>query len=65
MPQLIQSGDFEGTNLQSMIMKKLGFNLKQLMRRNTKHKFTLKTVVQIGIQLIDRLQLLHSKGFIH
>lgn len=65
MPQLIQSGDFEGTNLQYMIMKKLEFNLKQLMRRNTKHKFTLKTVVQIGIQLIDRLQLLHSKGFIH
>lgn len=45
MPQLILSGNYEGINLQYMIMEKLGYNLKTLMRRNTKHKFTVKTVV--------------------
>ncbi len=65
MPQLILAGNFRGTDLQYIIMEKLGYNLKQLLRKNTKHKFTLKTVVQIGIQLIQNLQNLHEKGYLH
>ncbi len=35
------------------------------MRLNAKHRFSLKTVIQIGVQLVDRLQQLHDKGFLH
>ena len=28
-------------------------------------EFSIKTIAQIGIQLIDRLETLHSLGFIH
>jgi len=43
MTQLIIAGTFG--HVQYIIMEKLGYNLKQLMRLNTKHRFTLKTVV--------------------
>ncbi len=46
-------------------MEKLGNNLKQLLRKIPKHRFSLKTVVQIGSQLINRLEVLHNKGYIH
>lgn len=49
MPQILLDGSFKGTDLQYIIMEKLGYNLKQLLRKNSKHKFTLKTTVQIGL----------------
>lgn len=36
-----------------------------MLKRNTKHKFSLKTVVQIGIQLVNSLKVLHDKGYLH
>lgn len=28
-------------------------------------KFSVSTVLQIGIQIIDRLEAIHKKGFVH
>ena len=47
-----------------MILQKLSHNINELIRKNQKH-FTIKTVLTIAISLIDRLESLHDKGFLH
>ena len=47
-----------------MAMDLLGPSLEELFQKCNK-KFTLKTVVMIGIQIISRLKFLHQKKFIH
>ena len=46
-------------------MDKLGYNLRDLLKRVAKHRFSLKTAVQIGHQLVNNLRVLHDKGFVH
>lgn len=48
-----------------IVMDKLGPNLKSMIRRYSDKRFTLKDVVQIGIQLISRLQTLHTDGYLY
>lgn len=45
-------------------MNKLGSNLKNVVRRTKKKAFTLKTVLQIGKQLLERLEALHELGYL-
>ena len=45
MPQLAINGKFEKIELYYLAMEKLGSNLKQLLRKNLKHKFSMKTTV--------------------
>ena len=47
-----------------MIMECLGRNLESHFR-NQNYKFSLKTVCLIAEQLIERIEYIHSKGFIH
>jgi len=47
-----------------IIMELLGDSLEQLFN-NYNRKFSIKTIFQIGYQMIQRIELLHSKGFIH
>jgi serine/threonine protein kinase len=44
-------------------MQKLGFDLRFLI--DCGKKFTLKDVVLIGTQIIDRLMSLHDLGYLH
>ena len=46
------------------IMEFLGPNLEELYNYCNK-KFTLKTVLMIAIQVLNRIETLHSEGFIH
>lgn len=46
-------------------MVRYGPSLSKLLRQTDSHQFSQKTAVQIGIQLIDRLQALHNIGYIH
>jgi serine/threonine protein kinase len=48
----------------ALVMDLLGPSLEDMFQRCNK-KFTLKTVVMIGLQIIDRLKYLHKKKFIH
>ena len=47
-----------------MIMELLGHSLDKLYSI-CKKSFDLKTIIQIGIQMIERIEFIHSKGIIH
>ncbi len=47
-----------------MLMELLGKSLEQLFD-SINRKFSVPCVIAIGLQIIDRLEFLHSKGFIH
>ena len=47
-----------------LVLDLMGSSLEELFRRRGNH-FSLKTVIQIAVQLIDRLEEFHSKHVIH
>jgi len=47
-----------------MVMDILGPNLEDLFKFCDK-KFSIKTVLMIGLQCIERMESLHNRGFIH
>jgi len=47
-----------------MLMDLLGKSLDFYFSKCNK-KFSLQTVIKIGIQLVDRIESLHSRGFLH
>lgn len=55
----------EGPNQSELVMEALGANLKQLQSRTTTRQFSTTTVFKIGIQLIERLEVLHSLNIMH
>ncbi|KAH7824248.1 putative Casein kinase I [Monocercomonoides exilis] len=48
----------------AIVMELLGPSVDELHRRANR-KFTIITVTKIAIQIINRLEVLHSKGYIH
>ena len=46
-------------------MNRLDADLEEVLRRQPNQKFDLKTVINIGLQLIYRIEVLHEKGIIH
>ena len=51
-------------NYSAIAMSLLGINLEKLFKACS-HRFSLKTVLMIGDQLIARIENLHSKGYLH
>ena len=47
-----------------LVMELLGKSLEDMFQSQQK-KFTLKTVCMVGIQMLDRLEFVHSKNIIH
>ena len=47
-----------------IILQQLGLTINDLIRRNKQH-FCTKTVVSIGIALLDLIERMHDKGYIH
>ena len=47
-----------------MVLDLLGPSLEELFQRCNK-KFTIKTTVMVGLQIIDRLEHMHRNKFIH
>jgi len=47
-----------------MIMQELGLSIKKVFEMS-KHKFSLKSVVKLAIQMISLLEYVHSLGLIH
>ena len=52
----------ENTTLAYYVMPRYGKNLDRLFTEH-KHRFSLKTVLQIGIQLVDILDRIHTAGY--
>jgi serine/threonine protein kinase len=48
-----------------IVMNLLGPSLKHIQRRLKKKQMKVKTAVQIGIELVERLMALHEVGFLH
>ncbi|CAD8074060.1 unnamed protein product [Paramecium sonneborni] len=61
-PELIHYG--KDSQYQFYMCTLLGENLEVLLQK-CGGKFTLQTVLQLSIQLIDRLEVFHSMNFIH
>ncbi|CAD8126886.1 unnamed protein product [Paramecium sonneborni] len=61
-PQIVFYGRDEYYNY--FMQTYLGYNLEQLLKR-CNYKFSIQTVLRIGIILIDRLKMLHSKNLLH
>ena len=54
----------QGHNHNYLVMELLGKSLDKLFSDNDKY-FTYKTIFQIGYQMIERIQYVHSKLYIH
>lgn len=61
IPRVYRSGVEAKHNL--MLMDLLGQNLQDAMAE--RGPFPLPVVLVVGLQMIDRIQNIHSKGFIH
>ena len=52
-------------NHHAITMEILGSNLDNLLHRQISHTFSIKTVLMIAMQMIDRLHCIHSRGILH
>lgn len=66
MPKYLGSGSFEynGQKYRFMVMERFGMDLQKILERHSK-RFSFKTVFQVGIQILDVLEYIHSKEYIH
>ena len=62
-PRLIYHGHTPYWNY--YVMEMLGWSLKKVQSKAHNNRLSLKHVIQIGLQLTDRLELLHNVGLIH
>lgn len=46
-------------------MELIGYDLEEIMGRMKNKHFSLKTVLMIGLQTIDRIEALHTIGYVH
>ena len=60
---LVKSYGFSG-EFNILVMELLGKSLEDIFQSQQKN-FTVKTVCMIGIQMLDRLEFVHSKNIIH
>ena len=61
IPKIYGYGKY--ANFRVMIQEILGFNLMQI--KNFINRFTIKDIAMMGIQMMDRIELVHSKYIIH
>ena len=62
LPEVIQLGNTKDYNI--LIMELLGPSLESLFQ-SLNNKFSLKTTCMLGIQMLDRIEYIHSKKIIH
>ena len=62
-PKVFSAG-FVSNDQPYIIMELLGLSLKDILKRSRKH-FSIKCVMTIGMQMLDRLEAFHDQGFIH
>jgi len=63
-PKIYWFGSIESGKFHALVMELLGDSLETLYNRCNR-KFTLKTVLQLSFQLIDRIEQQHKCGWLH
>ena len=48
-----------------LIMELFGDNLEKIMQKQPNKKFSLKTSIMLGIQILNRIKTLHENNYIH
>ena len=61
LPKLICHGIYK--NQHFLVLELLGLSLKKHMKR--RGQFSLKSVLMVGLQLVDRLEFIHKHGILH
>jgi len=66
MPKYMGSGShtYSDNKYRFMVMERFGSDLQKIFEKNDR-KFPLKTTYQLGLQVIDVLEYVHSKEYIH
>lgn len=64
--KLLESGYDDQNDLYFIVMKKLDEDLNQTLLRSPKDGcLTLQSAINMGLQLLDRLEMLHEYGIVH
>eukprot|EP00347_Sterkiella_histriomuscorum_P024208 403331935 len=63
-PKLLVNGFLEDKKLNYIVMPKYDLDLERLFIQN-KRKFKLETIVTIGLQVLERLEIMHNCGLVH
>lgn len=63
-PKLLAHGYLEDKSLNYLVMPKFDLDLERLFVLHKK-KLKLETVVTIGLQLLERLEIMHNCSLIH
>jgi serine/threonine protein kinase len=63
-PKLLTNGYLEDKKLNFIVMNKYDIDLERLFV-NYKRKFKLETIITIGLQVFERLEVMHNCGLIH
>jgi serine/threonine protein kinase len=60
----LANGQLEDKKLNFIVMPRYDIDLERLFTQYKK-KFKLETVISIGLQVIERLEIMHNCGLIH
>lgn len=65
MPHYVASGShlYKGNKYRFLILPRYETDLENMLEKTK--RFNLKTVLTVSMQLIDILQYIHSKGYVH
>ena len=63
-PKLLANGYLDEKNLNFIVMPKYDLDLERLFIEK-RRKFKLETIITIGLQVIERLEIMHNCGLIH
>jgi len=66
MPRFIGNGshEYDGNKYRFMVMERFGVDLQKLFEARGK-RFSVKTVLTLGIKILDILEYIHQTGYIH
>lgn len=63
-PKLLANGKLEDKELNFIVMPKYDLDLERLFQMQ-RRRFKLETVITVGIQMVERLEIMHNCGLVH